>query len=140
MAVTFELPREIEKSLRDQLADLDQAAKEALLVELYRQRKLTQDQFASALGISWYESEGVLKRHEVYHEITVDDVVRESESLRKAREDKGPKAQMADMTPAQRAAAFGEMMSKWREWASANLPPGHVVDDSRESIYEGRGE
>ncbi|HEV8293018.1 MAG TPA: UPF0175 family protein, partial [Tepidisphaeraceae bacterium] len=81
MAVTFELPREIEKSLREQLADLDQAAKEALLVELYRQRKLTQHQFASALGISLYESEGVLKRHEVFHEMTVDDVVRESESL-----------------------------------------------------------
>ena len=86
MAVTFELPQEIEKSLREQLEDLDQAAKEALLVELYRQRKLTQDQFASALGISWYESEGVLKRHEVFHELTVDDVVGESEAIRKLRE------------------------------------------------------
>jgi hypothetical protein len=86
MAVTFELPREIEKNLREQLDDLDQAAKEALLVELYRQRKLTQDQFARALGISWYESEGVLKRHEIFIEMTVDDVIRESEAIRQLRE------------------------------------------------------
>jgi len=87
MAVTFELPREIEKSLREQLADLDQAAKKALLVELYRQRKLTQDQLAEALGISWYESEGVLKRHEVYLDITAEDVIAESEGLRKLRDE-----------------------------------------------------
>ena len=86
MAVTFELPREIEKSLREQVRDLDQAAKEAFLVELYRQHKLRQDQLAEALGISWYESEGVLKRHEVFHEISVEDVVRESEAIRKLRE------------------------------------------------------
>ena len=86
MAVSFELPREMEKSLRGQLEDLDGAAKEALLVELYRQHRLTQDQFAEALGISWYESEGVLKRHEVFHEMTAEDVVRESEAIRQLRE------------------------------------------------------
>jgi hypothetical protein len=86
MAVTFELPQAIEKNLREQLRDLDQAAKEALLVELYRQRKLTQDQLAEALGISWYESEGVLKRHEVYLDITAEDVIAESEGLRKLRD------------------------------------------------------
>ena len=86
MAVSFELPRDIEKSLRKEVGDLGQAAKEALLVELYRREKLTQDELAKALGISWYESEGVLKRHEVFHEITVADVVRESEALRQLRE------------------------------------------------------
>ena len=86
MAVTFELPREIEKSLREQFADLDRAAKEALVVELYRQRKLTQDQLSLALGISWYESEGLLKRHEVFHEVSAEDVVQESEAIRKLRE------------------------------------------------------
>ena len=86
MAVSFELPRNIEKSLREEVGDLGQAAKEALLVELYRQHKLTQDQLAEALGISWYESEGVLKRHEVFHEIIVEDVVRESEAIRQLRE------------------------------------------------------
>ncbi|HEV8606409.1 MAG TPA: UPF0175 family protein [Tepidisphaeraceae bacterium] len=86
MAVSFELPRDIEKSLREEVGDLGQAAKEALLVELYRQERLTQDELAKALGISWYESEGVLKRHEVFHEITAADVVRESEEIRQLRD------------------------------------------------------
>lgn len=34
---------------------------------------------------------------------------------------------------------FEEMLAEGRRWA-AELPPGHVADDSRESIYEGRGE
>jgi len=86
MAVTFELPQAIEKSLREQLGDLDGAAKEALLVDLYRQHKLTQDELAEALGISWYESEEVLKRHEVYLEMTAEDVIAESDGLRKLRD------------------------------------------------------
>jgi len=31
--------------------------------------------------------------------------------------------------------SFADGMAKW----TRNLPPGHVVDDSREMIYEGRG-
>jgi hypothetical protein len=34
---------------------------------------------------------------------------------------------------------FEAMLAEGRRWAT-DLPPGHVVDDSRESIYEGRGE
>jgi hypothetical protein len=26
------------------------------------------------------------------------------------------------------------------EWVTKNVPPGHFVDDDRESIYRGRGE
>jgi hypothetical protein len=32
--------------------------------------------------------------------------------------------------------SFAAGMSKW----TSTLPPGHTVDDGRESIYEGRGE
>jgi hypothetical protein len=140
MAVTFQLPTEIEATLRRQLANLDQAAKEALLVEMYRQHKLTHHQLAKALGLSRTETDGLLKRHEVFLEMTAQDVAREAESLHQARDDNGRKPRAADLTPAQRAAAWQEMVAKWRDWARANLPPGHVVDDSRESIYEGRGE
>jgi hypothetical protein len=40
-----------------------------------------------------------------------------------------------------------ERAKRWHAWvegmthlATKNLPPGHFVDDSRESIYAGRGE
>ena len=87
MAVTFELPLEIEKSLREELEDLDRAAKEALLVELYRQQKLTQHQLATALDLSRLQTEALLKRHDVYLDLTADEVVAESEALRKLRTD-----------------------------------------------------
>ena len=86
MAVTFELPIEIEKTLREALGDLDLAAKEALLVELYRQERLTQHQLAIALGLSRVQTDALLKRHEVYLDLTAAQVATESKGLRKLRD------------------------------------------------------
>jgi hypothetical protein len=44
------------------------------------------------------------------------------------------------LTAAQRAAAWDGWVEHMRSWADNNLPRRHRVDDSRESIYEGRGE
>lgn len=85
MAVSFELPREMEKGLRDELGDLDRVAKEVLLVDLYRRHQLTHHQFSNALNLSRLEADAVLKRHEVFHDLTARDVVFESEGLRKLR-------------------------------------------------------
>ena len=41
MTISFSLPAPIEDSLRAQVGNLDDAAKEAALVELYRQEKLS---------------------------------------------------------------------------------------------------
>ena len=43
-------------------------------------------------------------------------------------------------SPTARAAAWDRWVAHMRQWAQQNLPTGHVVDDSRESIYQGRGE
>jgi len=37
-------------------------------------------------------------------------------------------------------AAWNAFVSGMTQWSRAHLPPGYVADDSRESIYEGRGE
>lgn len=42
-------------------------------------------------------------------------------------------------TAEERLEAWNRFAASMREHAR-NLPPGHLVDDSRESIYEGRGE
>jgi hypothetical protein len=42
--------------------------------------------------------------------------------------------------PDDRAAALNSFIRSMQEWGTKHIPPGHVVDDSRESIYEGRGE
>jgi hypothetical protein len=65
MPVSFDLPVEVERSLRRDLGDLDGAAKEAALVELYRQQKLSHCELAQALGLSRDETDGVLKKHHV---------------------------------------------------------------------------
>ncbi len=33
-----------------------------------------------------------------------------------------------------------QRIAEWMAWAESHAPLGHDVDDSRESIYEGRGE
>ena len=65
MAVTIQLPTEIERVLRRDISNLDQAAKEAMLVELYRQDKLSHHQLGEALGLDRFETEDLLKRHNV---------------------------------------------------------------------------
>jgi hypothetical protein len=69
MSVQFTLPHEIERTLRQSLGDLDHVAKEATLVELYRQGKLTRPELSAALGLSRIETDGVLKRHNVTEDL-----------------------------------------------------------------------
>jgi predicted HTH domain antitoxin len=65
MTVVFDIPDDIEQRLRKELGNLEQETKEAALVELYRQGRITQHELGRALGISRFETEGVLKKHNV---------------------------------------------------------------------------
>jgi len=62
MTISFELPQDIEEQVCSNGADLSQLAREAFLVELYRERKITQHQLGQALKLDDYETDGVLKR------------------------------------------------------------------------------
>jgi hypothetical protein len=73
MAVTFELPVEVEARLRAQSPNLDAEAKEAMLVELYRQDKLTHYELSLALGLDRFETDGVLKKHNVTEDLPSDE-------------------------------------------------------------------
>ena len=82
MAVGFDLPTDIEQFLRHELGNLDQAVKEAALVELYRQEKLTHHQLSKALGLSRLEIDGVLKRHKVTEDLlSAEEFQRQVEDL-----------------------------------------------------------
>jgi hypothetical protein len=84
MTVSFQLPEELERHLRRELGDLDRAAKEAALIELYRQKKVTHHELATALGLSRFGTDDLLKRYGVNYEIPLDEILRESASLRTA--------------------------------------------------------
>ena len=84
MSITFTLPATVEKDLRAQFGDLDEAAKEAALVELYRQEKLSHGQLAESLGISRDEANALLKRHNVTEDLlTIEEFDEQMEPLRK---------------------------------------------------------
>lgn len=69
MAVTIQLPADVELRLRTQNPNLDTEAKEAMLVELYRQDKLAHSELAQALGLDRFEVDGLLKKHHVIEDL-----------------------------------------------------------------------
>ena len=85
MTIHFEIPKDIEEQLRAAGIDPTQMAKELLLVELYRKEQITQHQLAEALGLNRYETDGVLKRHEIGLELSPDEFLVQAESLRELR-------------------------------------------------------
>jgi len=75
MAVTFDLPNDIEQNLRQGDGNLDQTAKEAALVELYRQRKLNRCDLSKALSLDRFETEELLHKHKVTEDLpTLEDL------------------------------------------------------------------
>ena len=78
-------PREIERALSTNGSDLSGEAKEAFLVELYRQDRISHHQFTEALGLSRLETEGVLKRHKVSSGVTAAEMRAQAAALRDAR-------------------------------------------------------
>lgn len=88
MSISFDLPTDIESGLRAALGDLNQAAKEAALVELYRQRKISHLDFSRALGLTRLEAENVLKRHDVVDDLPDKDEY--DQALRRLRSAAAP--------------------------------------------------
>lgn len=65
MAVSFELEPQLETQLRRELRDLDDVAKEAFLVTLFRRGKLSHTTLSAALGLDRFQTDALLKRHNV---------------------------------------------------------------------------
>ena len=85
MNISFEIPQEIEKELRTNGIDMNRQAKEAYLVALYREDRITHRQLAEALGLSRYETDGVLKRYKVSPNVTAQEMRAQATALKDAR-------------------------------------------------------
>ena len=80
MAISFQLPADVEDQLRTRLGDLNGAAKEAMVVELYREGKLTHYELSRVLGLSRFQTDDVLKRHKVTEDLpSVEELRQELE-------------------------------------------------------------
>ena len=87
MNISFDLPRDIEQRLEctEGSMDLSRDAKEAYLVDLYRRRKITHHQLGQALDLDRFDTDGLLKRHGVELEISLEEFNAEVASLREAK-------------------------------------------------------
>jgi hypothetical protein len=83
MAVTIQLPVEIERRLRSNISDLDSEAKAAMLIELYRREKITRYELSLALDLSRFETDALLKKHNVCEDLPTSQEA--EEDLRQAR-------------------------------------------------------
>lgn len=73
MAIHFNLPTAIEQALRDRLGDISAKAKEAFLVTVYREGKLSHPALSRALGLDRFETEELLHEYNaVAARITAD--------------------------------------------------------------------
>ncbi len=85
MTISFELPHDIEQQLRTNGGDLNHKAREAFLVELYREHIITQHQLGEALGLDDYETDGLLKRYGVGYDLTLEEFEQQRAFLRGRR-------------------------------------------------------
>lgn len=73
MSISFEIPQDIEQQLRTEGADLSHKAREAFLVELYREDRISHSQLREALGLSFHEAEQLIKERGAGHDISRDE-------------------------------------------------------------------
>ncbi len=84
MAITINLPEQIENALRAQWDDLDQAAKEALAIESYRRGKIGLGQVARILGLETrIEAQAWLAKRRVPLNYDLSDLEADRETLGK---------------------------------------------------------
>lgn len=63
MTITFEIPTNIQKRVQSEGADPHREAKEAYLIELYRQERITHDDLTAALGLGFHQTQQLIKEH-----------------------------------------------------------------------------
>ncbi len=85
MSISFEIPHDLEQQLRTEGMDLSHEAREAFLLGLYRDDRISHAQLREALGLSFYETERLIKARGVGHDISLEEFEEGRDLLRKAR-------------------------------------------------------
>ena len=82
MAVTFQLPVDLEQRLRAELADLDNEAKETLALDLFRRERISHFELSKVLGLDRFQTDAFLKRQNVVEgSRTMQDLDEQSQTL-----------------------------------------------------------
>jgi predicted HTH domain antitoxin len=81
MTVIIDISPETEKILQAEWGDLNQAAREALIIESYRQGKLSLGQCSQILGKNLFDTEAFFRSRRVELPLTKQDIERDRECL-----------------------------------------------------------
>jgi predicted HTH domain antitoxin len=80
--ISASLPPDVEERLRTESGDLSTAAREAFTIELFRRGILTHRELDQSLGLDRFETDALLKRHQVTERaLTHEDVDADVKSL-----------------------------------------------------------
>ncbi|WP_435016002.1 UPF0175 family protein [Tundrisphaera sp. TA3] len=85
MTISFDIPQDIEQQLRVPDTERSGKAREAFLVELYREHEISHRQLGEALGLDRYATDGLLKRYGVGLDVSVSEIKAQVGILRDAR-------------------------------------------------------
>lgn len=80
MTIKFDIPAHVEALFAAE-GDPNRSAMEAALVDLYRRGRLGHAGLAAALGISRYDTDGVLKRHGVLLPTKPDEALADARAI-----------------------------------------------------------
>lgn len=73
--VKLDFPAALEEKLRDEVKNLDVKVKEAFALQLFREGRISHFELSQALGLDRFETDGYLKRHNVYDgSLTAEDI------------------------------------------------------------------
>ena len=84
MAISFEIPPDIEHGLGTDGADLEPGGEGGVPRRALSARPDPHHQLAEALGLDRYETDGVLKRHKVSPVATAEEIRSQAAALRDA--------------------------------------------------------
>lgn len=85
MRISFEIPPDIEDLLRPDLDDLDIKARDAFLLELYREGRISHALLRESLGLSFHESERLIKDRGMGQDLSLDEFEEGRAALRASR-------------------------------------------------------
>lgn len=81
MAISFDLPHDLEAHLRSEFGDLDQTAKEALLMASYREGRLSAGRIAEILNKGVIETYAWLSEHGIPLNYSLEDLHADRETI-----------------------------------------------------------
>lgn len=65
LTLTIDLPPDLERALQATAGETNRTAREALAISLFREERLSHADLARALGLDRFETDALLKRHQV---------------------------------------------------------------------------